>query len=139
MEINGMEHTSAKGVIAVTLFRLLLFVAVIGGPVAGLWFAADSLERGTVNAWAALATALLVPTFAIGFWFGKVEARGFLGGIDAALEKMAKSVGTIDDAVTKRSKREKPQQPSINIYSERPMLPAISHRGRAGDDEVIDL
>jgi hypothetical protein len=134
-----MERLNAKSVIAVTLFRLLLFVAVIGGPVVGLWFAADSLERGTVNAWAALTTALLVPVFALGFWFGKVEARGFLGGIDVALDKMAKSVGTIDDAVTKRAKRDKPETPSINIYSERPMLPAISHRGRTGEDEVIDL
>jgi hypothetical protein len=134
-----MERLNAKGVIAVTLFRLLLFAIVIGGPVVGLWFAADSLERGTVNAWAALATAMLVPTFAVGFWFGKVEARGFLAGIDTSLDKMASSVSKIDDAVTKRSKREKPQQPNINIYSERPMLPAISHRGRTGEDEVIDL
>jgi hypothetical protein len=134
-----MERVNAKGVIAVTLFRLLLFVAVIGGPVVGLWFAADGLERGAVNAWAALATALLVPAFALGFWFGKVEARGFLGGIDVALDKMAKSVGTIDDAVTKRAKRDRAEPPAINIYSERPMLPAISHRGRSGEDEVIDL
>jgi hypothetical protein len=134
-----MEKLSVKSIIVLTLFRFALFAAAIGLPLYLLWQFADSLERATVNTWAALATALLVPTFAIGFWFGKVEARGFLGGIDAALDKMAKSVGTIDDAVTKRSKREKPQQPNINIYSERPMLPAISHRGRAGDDEVIDL
>jgi hypothetical protein len=134
-----MDKLSAKSIILLTLFRFALFAAAIGLPLYLLWRFADSLERATVNTWAALAAALLVPTFVLGFWFGKVEARGFLAGIDTSLDKMATSVSKIDDVVTKRTKRDKPETPAINIYSERPMLPAISHRGRVGDDEVIDL
>ena len=52
-----------------------------------LFYIVNSLPITLLKIIATLALFLLLPMLILGFWLGKVEARGMLSGIDSALEK----------------------------------------------------
>jgi len=86
--------------------------------------------------------------FLLGMQYGKTEARGFLGGIDTALGKLAAAIDLRDNtraraAATRQAlAAQKPQAAQFNVYLPDPAQLAgpipITHRQIAGSD-VVDL
>src|SRR5574340_1554869 len=74
-----------------------LALGILGLVVYGLWALVSSQSKSVADWWAVITTLLTVPLFAIGFWFGKTEVRGFLSGADKMLDKMS---GMIEKVVT---------------------------------------
>jgi len=135
--------TVAMGKLTVAVVCVVLFV---GLPIYGLWWLTGNAAYEVLR-WVTVALIFgFVVAFFVGFYFGKVEVRGFLGGIDAAMDKLAKAVNLRDNSriaiheATHSKPAEKPQ-PNFNVYLPQPgALPTVpvSHR-QLVDGEVIDL
>jgi hypothetical protein len=97
------------------------------------------MGRGGLAAWALVATALLVPALIGGYWLGRTEARGFLGGIDTALDKISLSVDRLDRTAERGVRRQESRAPTFNVFPPADhLLPPVTHRDLV-DGEVIDL
>ena len=85
-----------------------------------LILAATSVSYGWLVAWTVLATLLIPVAALIGFWFGKVEVRGFLAGVDKKLDRL-----------TVHEFRDGQPQPQEVLIRHRPQI--------AGGGEIIDV
>lgn len=117
----------------------LLAVVFIGLPVYGLHSLFGQFDAAGLRWLAVGLTVGLLPSFGLGFFFGKVEVRGFLGGFDRALDGLAQAVDLRDASKERRAAitpASKPQvQPgAFNVY-----LPTITTRAALPQDETIDL
>jgi hypothetical protein len=104
----------------------------------GLWALAGQFEYSGLR-WLAVGLAVgLLPAFGGGFFFGKVEVRGFLGGFDRALDGLAAAVDLRDGSKERRAALTvKPQPPpgAFNVY-----LPTITTRQAAlPHNDLVDL
>lgn len=77
-----------------------------------------------VKAWAVIVSVGLVPAFLCGFWFGKVEVRGFLQGVDARMEKLV------------HPQYRNAQAP---VYTQTLTTPQITFRQLPGGGDIIDI
>jgi hypothetical protein len=78
------------------LQKLVTTVAVSAGGLAllagGLLWWASHWTRTALLAVVTLAPFVVALAFGAGFWFGKTEVRGFLGGFDRALDGLSRAV-----------------------------------------------
>ncbi len=131
---------SWKGVLAGLIVSLLLFLAT--GYT--MWRLAMSATHTQVSVAAVLAILLLPITFLTGHWFGRTEVRGFLSGVDTAVDRIAKAVDLRDGAkVTVHQKIAAPQAPTYPAFGDLPLptdppLPRLTF-SEAREDQIIDL
>ncbi|MBN2003099.1 MAG: hypothetical protein JXA21_07050 [Anaerolineae bacterium] len=126
---------------------VILGLTLIGLPVYGLHSLTGEFEYAALRWVATGLTLALVPAFFFGFWFGKVEVRGFLGGLDTALDKLAAAVDLRDTSRVRvhqatRPPAQKPQ-PNFNVYLPQagalPTLPTITHKALPQNDDIVEL
>ncbi len=119
----------------------LLALLFVGAPVYGLWALFGQFDQTGLR-WLAVGLAVcLLPAFGLGFFFGKMEVRGFLGGFDRALDGLAQAVDLRDRSKERRaaaavvSRPTVPAPGALNVY-----LPAPTITQRAlTQDEIIEL
>jgi len=100
----------------------------------GLWRLVASLPAGVLAVWALLATALIPLASWAAWYFGHTEVRGWLSGVDKAIDKM---MGTATEVATLRGQvrqQEPPQLPEVRLPEIIEIRPRLA-QGR----EVIDL
>lgn len=124
----------------------LALILVVGLPMYGLWRLAENFEYITLRWIAAALTLSLIPAFISGFYAGRLETRGFLGGMDAAMERLSRAVNLRDTSritVHRETRSASAKaQPNYNILL--PQVPSsrglttITHRQLA-NEEVVDL
>jgi len=79
-----------------------------------------------------------VGLFFLGFWMGKTEVRGFLGGVDASLDKLTATINARDSAaIAARSKAAGGggEKAAVTIVQAEP----ARFRVRSNEQDVIDL
>lgn len=121
---------------------IVIMLVVLLGLVALLYVAAANMEEGTVRAWAIVATLAIVPAFIGGMIVGNLEARGKISGIDLAMEKLGRTYEHASKTQADIEAKRRPPETTVQIMNGMPdgrLLPPISHRQIANDDEVIDL
>ncbi len=127
-----------------------LLALLVGLPLCGLWALAGNFDYGALR-WIAASLALgLIPAFIGGCYVGRLEARGFLGGMDAAIDKLSQAVNLRDTSriTVHRETRHTPEkaQPNYNVFLPQeitPMLgrnslPTITNR-QLTEGEVVEL
>ena len=118
----------------------VLAILFVGLPVYGLYSLYGQFDAGGLRWLAVGLTATLLPTFGLGFFFGKVEVRGFLGGFDKALDGLAAVVDLRDASKERRAaiapaaKPTTPPPGAFNVY-----LPTITTRAALPQNETLDL
>lgn len=119
----------------------LLLVLFVGAPVYGLWALLGEFEYSALRWIAVGVTVGLLPAFGLGFFFGKAEVKGFLGGFDRALDGLAAAVDLRDASKERRaaipSAPARPATPppgALNVY-----LPTITTRAALPQTDVVDL
>ncbi len=130
--------TLAMGKIGWFAILLLFFV---GLPVYGLWALCGQFEYDALR-WLAVGLAVgLLPAFGLGFFFGKAEVKGFLGGFDRALDGLAQAVDLRDQSKERRAaitpaaaRPATPPPGAFNVY-----LPTITTRAALPQNDVVDL
>ena len=124
---------------------LVLFLMLFGGSVYGLWRLAENATHTQVTVIAILFFFLIPLAFFLGHWFGRTEVRGFLSGIDTAVDRIAKTIDLRDN--TKISLHQRIQSPSQTTQPRSyippldlstPSLPQLTFRESA-EDQIIDL
>ena len=122
------------------LQKLVTTVAVSAGGLAllagGLLWWASHWTRTALLAVVTLAPFVVALAFGAGFWFGKTEVRGFLGGFDRALDGLSKAVDLRDNArLRTAAAARQADQPAayLPVYQ----IP-VSHREQRSS-EIIDL
>jgi hypothetical protein len=108
------------------------------------WTWVTTLSPVTLAAWATIATMVFPLLFGLGFYFGKVEAKGWLHGADQLLERgwstMEKVTSIRDTSRINVHNATKPQpaQPAIQgPYLPDPDFPRFTVR--TGSEEIIDV
>jgi len=121
---------------------LILFLLLFSGAVYGLWQLAENATHTQVTVIAILFFFLIPIAFFLGHWFGRTEVRGFLSGIDTAVDRIAKTIDLRDGAkVTLHQRIQSPPQPRSYIPRLDPPtqgIPKLSFRESA-QDQIIDL
>ena len=124
---------------------LVLFLLLFGGALYGLWRLAVNATHTQVTVIAILFFFLIPIAFFLGHWFGRTEVRGFLSGIDTAVDRIAKTIDLRDGAkVTLHQRIQSPQQPAHPPSYIPPLelptqnLPQLTFR-ESNQDQVIDL
>lgn len=117
----------------------LLVTLGIGLPIYGLWAWFGQFDYAGLRWLAVGLAAALGPSFGLGFFFGKVEVRGFLGGFDRALDGLARAVDLRDTSKERRAvvppARATPSSPNDYLP---PIMPPITPRVLSSSD-VLDL
>jgi len=133
---------SWKAVLAVLIVALVLVLTT--GYF--LWRLAMSATHTQVSVVAVLAILLLPVAFFTGHWFGRTEVRGFLSGVDTAVDRIAKAVDLRDGAkVTVHQKIAAPPAPQTPVYPTFGDLPLPTEPpprltfSEAREDQIIDL
>ncbi len=136
----------ARQVLLTISWGVLLAALVVGLPLWGLWVIARTLSVTTLRwCFVALPGGLAV-AFLAGFYCGKVQVTGFLGGFDRALEGLARAVDLRDNARLRMAAARPSARPTVppaqfNVYLPDPAsLPGgvpITHRQVTSD--VVDL
>jgi hypothetical protein len=133
----GDAITDALGKLAL---GAILAVVLMGLPIFGLWKLTGSVEYATLR-WVTVGLVFgLLLAFGAGYVFGRYEVKGFLGGMDTALDKLADAVDMRDRsriAVHQATRQQAKPQPNFNVYLPQPAVPITSRQ--LSDDEVIDL
>ncbi len=155
---NKRKKTDPRPGVAVSwkaaLAIITLLIVLFGGAAYGLWYVAMNIAQTKV---AAITVALFfaVPVaFLTGHYFGRTEVRGFLSGVDTAVDRIAQAVDLRDGAkINVHAKVSAPQQPRPDalppgrhqsfpaisaIPHTQPQRPLLTYR-EASDGEVIDL
>ena len=143
--MKGVEETVAQAVGYIVVGAIILAVAV-GGPALVLVLVAGGLGREALTTWVVVGTLAIIPVFFVGFYFGKVEVRGYLSGVDTGLDRLAAAVNMRDTSrlTVHRETRRKPDPvgPSFNVLLPNvPGMPSVpvTHRQLPSGDETIDL
>ncbi|MBC8509709.1 MAG: hypothetical protein H8D34_33095 [Chloroflexi bacterium] len=128
-----------------TLGILGLVLLLFGGGVYGLWRLAENATHRQITVIAILFFFLIPITFFLGHWFGRTEVRGFLSGMDTAVDRIAKAVDLRDGAkVSLHQRIQAPQQPPQSRIYPPPVelptqsLPQLTFR-ESSSDQIIDL
>ena len=128
-----------------TLGILVLFLLLFSGALYGLWQLAENATHTQVTVIAILFFFLIPIAFFLGHWFGRTEVRGFLSGIDTAVDRIAKTIDLRDGAkVSLHQRIQAPQQPAQPRSYIPPLelptqnLPQLTFR-ESNQDQVIDL
>lgn len=153
--MNKKTATAVRGdAVQAIAARVGLWLAkvlgVLVGPLALLWWGAGYLRPGEARLFVAALGYLLPVMFLLGMQYGKTEARGFLGGIDTALGKLAAAIDLRDNTRARAAAQrqalnaQRPaSQAQFNVYLPDPAQIAgavpITHRQIAGHDDVVDL
>ncbi len=122
-----------------------LVLLLFGGAVYGLWRLAENATHTQITVMAILFFFLIPIAFFLGHWFGRTEVRGFLSGMDTAVDRIAKAVDLRDGAkVSLHQRFQAPQQPlQSRIYTPPVELPAQSMPQltfrESAQDQIIDL
>lgn len=130
--------------ISVKIFLPLVIIglAVFGLVAYGLWRLADPLDKDQVAILLVLSVLSMPVIFLLGHWFGRTEVRGFLSGVDTAVDRIAKAVNLRDGAkgsVHQKTQPPPPQaEPPLVYPPNRSSLPRLSFRN-SSSDQVIDL
>ena len=127
------RQTALKRILA-ELALWFVIALVILGVCYGLWRVVASLPVNILAAWALLATALIPLASWAAWYFGHTEVRGWLSGVDKAIDKM---MGTATEVATLRGQvrqQEPPQMPAVQLPEIIEIRPRLA-QGR----EVIDL
>ena len=127
------RQTALKRILA-ELALWFVIALVILGVCYGLWRVVASLPVNILAAWALLATALIPLASWAAWYFGHTEVRGWLSGVDKAIDKM---MGTATEVATLRGQvrqQEPPQMPEVRLPEIIEVRPRLA-QGR----EVIDL
>jgi len=133
MSVSKTDRQTGKVILAragAGLLALLVGLAVCYG----LWRGMLALPPGLVAAWALIATALIPLASWAAWYFGHTEVRGWLSGVDKAIDKM---MGTATEVATLRGQirqQDPPQLPEVRLPEIIEIRPQLA-RGR----EVIDL
>lgn len=122
-------------------------VVLVGLPTYGLHALYQTVDIPALEWITTALTLAMVPVFVIGFWFGKTEVRGFLGGVDTALDKLATAVDMRDSSKVRTHHALKadtvhPPAGAFNVYLPQPqaqVLPPITHRSAISTSDVVDL
>ena len=121
---------------------LVLFLLLFGGAVYGLWRLAENATHTQVTVIAILFFFLIPIAFFLGHWFGRTEVRGFLSGIDTAVDRIAKTIDLRDSAkVTLHQRIQSPPQPRSYIPPldlPAQSVPQLTFR-ESHQDQIIDL
>ncbi|MBU0492271.1 MAG: hypothetical protein KKA73_05620 [Chloroflexi bacterium] len=144
--MKKVEEIVTRGIGYIVLGLVILTVAV-GGPALVLAIVAGGLSREALTAWAIAVTLALVPVFFVGFYFGKVEVRGYLSGVDTGLDRLAAAVNLRDSArltVHRETRRaSEPAGPSFNVLLPNvqglPGVPVVHRLSGSRDDDIVDL
>ena len=138
----------------VVLTWLLKAIVFLIAPFALLWWGTGYLNTDQLRWLLAGTVWLLAPFFMLGLEAGKTEARGFVGGIDTAVSKLAAAVDLRDNSRARAAAQRQaltaaqrqaqaPQAAQFNVYLPDPAALAgavpISHRQIAGGGDVVDL
>ena len=122
-----------------------LVLLLFGGAVYGLWRLAENATHTQITVMAILFFFLIPLAFFLGHWFGRTEVRGFLSGVDTAVDRIAKTVDLRDGAkITLHQRLQPPPQPaqpssyapSLELPTQN--LPQLTFRESA-QDQIIDL
>ena len=139
---NGISDALTMAMGKIGLFALTVIIVIVL-PIYGLWSLAGTFEYAALR-WLTVGFVMMLPAiFGLGFWFGKVEVRGFLGGFDRALDGLTKAVDLRDKSKVRMQQvaKSKPQpaQPDFDVYlPQAGAFPAITQR-QLPQDEVVDL
>jgi len=132
-ECKADRQTVLKHILAESALWFVVALVILG-ICYGLWYVVASLPVNILAAWALIATAL-IPLTAWGAWyFGHTEVRGWLSGMDKAIDKV---MGTATEVATLRRQvrqQEPPQVPEVRLPEIIEIRPRLS-QGR----EIIDL
>ena len=127
-----------KYALGILSLGLLLF----GGALYGLWRLAENATHTQVTVIAILFFFLIPIAFFLGHWFGRTEVRGFLSGIDTAVDRIAKTIDLRDSAkVTLHQRIQSPPQPRSYIPPldlPAQSVPQLTFR-ESHQDQIIDL
>lgn len=139
---NGISDALTMAMGKIGLFVMAVIIVIIL-PVYGLWSLAGTFEYAALR-WLTVGFVMLLPAvFGLGFWFGKVEVRGFLGGFDRALDGLTKAVDLRDRSKVRMQQAAKapPKSapPDFDVYlPQAGAFPAITQR-QLTQDEIVDL
>lgn len=122
-----------------------LIVTLFFGAVYGLWRLAEHATHTQLTIVGIVFFFLIPIALLLGYWFGRTEVRGFLSGMDTAVDRIAKAIDLRDG--TKRSLQPRIQSHDYRTYQDAQSVPdeimirnmpqltfRESHR-----DQVIDL
>lgn len=119
-----------------------LVLLLFGGAVYELWRLAENATHTQVTVIAILFFFLIPIAFFLGHWFGRTEVRGFLSGIDTAVDRIAKTIDLRDSAkVTLHQRIQSPPQPRSYIPPldlPAQSVPQLTFR-ESHQDQIIDL
>ena len=121
---------------------LVLFLMLFSSAVYGLWRLAENANHTQITVIAILFFFLIPIAFFLGHWFGRTEVRGFLSGIDTAVDRIAKTIDLRDTAkVTQHQRIQSPPQPrnyipTLDVPTQG--VPKLTFRESA-QDQIIDL
>ena len=121
--------------------KIVIVLVMLLGLVALLIIAVVNMEPSTVQAWAIVATVLILIAFFGGMVVGNLEARGKISGIEMAMKILGRTYehASKTQADIERQ-RKQPPAPTINVMNApNGLLPPISHKQIAETDEVIEL
>ena len=148
---GNKKQKAPKNQVAISWKAVLVLVAglvlLAGLSSYVLWVVAMSITHKQVSVVAIIEAFLLPVAFFAGHWFGRTEVRGFLSGVDTAVDRIAQAVDLRDGAkVTLHQKLQTPPAPPpMPIYPAHgiptptePPLPRLTFR-EAGDNQIIDL
>jgi len=139
---NGISDALTMAMGKIGLFVMAVIIVIVL-PVYGLWSLAGTFEYPSLR-WMSVSLVMLLPAvFGLGFWFGKVEVRGFLGGFDRALDGLTKAVDLRDRSKVRMQQAAKappkPAQPDFDVYlPQAGAFPTITQR-QITQDEIVDL
>ena len=126
------------------LLNIALVAALLALLLAVLWYLTGRWSPTTWRWLVVLSPFALVGAFFTGFYFGKVEVRGFLGGFDRALDGLTKAVDLRDHSRARLTASRQVPPTATKIELLETYLPArggdIPLTYRAADNgRVIDL
>lgn len=110
---------------------LVTGLALTGGALWAAWYFMQRIPAGWLALWALIVTLLTPGIFALGFWFGKTEVRGWLAGVDQGLDRVSKAAA---QSINNGRAAAAQNQPFVVL----PELPRITHRV-SESSEIIDL
>ena len=133
----------AQHFLGLVSWAALLAALFLGLPIGGLYWWAGSWSVGALRWVVSVLPIGVVLAFASGFYFGKVQVRGFLGGFDRALDGLSKAVDLRDNArirTATATRRDEPARPNLNVYLPDPAAFGVPIRDRElTQNQVIDL
>lgn len=140
------ENQTAKLFVVKFILIPMMIMVILAWMIWLLYSSLTGLPAESLAAWLLgvilMGLVLIVAGFFMGFWLGKTEQRGFLSGVDKALDKLADAVDFRDNARTnlsgRRNENQQAQPGMTVVLPNITGIPQITHR-TADPDDVIDM